>query len=101
MMLYIYLYPFIPELHLEESTLEVVQETTTNNCRWDANTKHNVAKGNSRLWFLRSLKLLGASQETLLDINKLFCRPIREYGSTVCRTGIFRILKEFIRMLTE
>ena len=69
--------------------MEVVKEIkllgliVTNNCRWDANTKHIVTKGNSRLWFLRRLKLLGASKDTLVDIYKLFCRSILEFGAPV------------------
>ena len=40
-------------------------------------------KGNCRLWFLRRLKTLGASLETLVDIYKLFCRSILEFGAPV------------------
>ena len=82
-------YQFTPELYLDGTVLEVVCETKllgliiTNNCRWDANTKHIVTKGNSRLWFLRRLKTLGASRDTLVDIYKLFCRSILEYGAPV------------------
>ena len=57
--------------------------TITDNCRWDANTKHMVIKGNARLWFLRRLKSLGASKDTLVDIYKLFCRSVLEYGAPV------------------
>ena len=37
-----------------------------------------VKKANSRLWFLRRLKLLGASQNTLIDLFKLFVRSALE-----------------------
>jgi hypothetical protein len=33
--------------------------------------------------FLRRLKLLGGSEDTLLDIYKLFCRSVLEYGAPV------------------
>ena len=42
-----------------------------------------MKNGNSRLWFLRRLKLLGASQETLLEIYKLFCHSVLEFGAPV------------------
>ena len=82
-------YQFVPRISLEGSILEVVYETKllglviTSNCRWDANTKDIVRKGNSRLWFLRRLKLLGAGEDTMKDIYKLFCRSVLEYGAPV------------------
>ena len=57
--------------------------TVTSDGRWDLNTKNTVIKGNSRLWFLRRLKLLGASRDTLLTIYKLFCRSVLEYCAPV------------------
>ena len=47
-----------------------------------------MKKGNSRLWFLRRLKLLGASENTLIDIYKLFCRSVLEYGAPVWTGGL-------------
>ena len=82
-------YDFLPEFTLDGTPLETVYETKllgltiSSNCRWDSNTKNTVIKGNSRLWFLRRLKLLGASQSTLLDIYKLFCRSVLEYAAPV------------------
>jgi hypothetical protein len=82
-------YRFEPNFILEGGTLDVVSETKllgltiTSDCRWDANSKAIVLKGNSKLWFLRRLKLLGAKTETLLDINKLFCSSVLEFGAPV------------------
>ena len=82
-------YDFQPVFSLDGQQLEVVYETQllgitlTSDCRWDANTRNMVIKGNSRLWFLRRLKVLGASLETLLDIYKLFCRSVVEYAAPV------------------
>ena len=62
--------------------LDVVQNAkilslsvTSDGC-WDLHTKSTALKGNSRLWFLRRLKLLG---DTLLLIYKVFCRSVLEY----------------------
>ena len=80
---------FIPNLLLEGTQLDVVQNTkllgltVTNDGRFDMNTKIMVSKGNSRLWFLRRLKLLGASKDTLITMYKLFCRSILEYCAPV------------------
>ena len=82
-------FQFEPELSLDGTNLDVVHETkllgliVTSNCRWESNTKQIVTKGNARLWFLRRLKLLGASQDTLIDIYKLFCRSVLEFGAPV------------------
>ena len=82
-------YQFTTDFKLEGTKLEVVNQTkllgliVSSNCRWDENTRSMVSKAKSRLWFLRRLKVLGASQKTLLDIYKLFCRSILEYGAPV------------------
>jgi hypothetical protein len=55
----------------------------TSDCKWEANTKNIVKKGNGRLWFLRRLKTLVASLDTLVDISRLFCRSILEYAAPV------------------
>ena len=82
-------YRFEPCFSLEGTQLEVVKETkllgltVSNDCRWDRNTKDIVQRGQARLWFLRRLKLLGASRSTLIDIYKLFCRSVLEYCAPV------------------
>ena len=82
-------YDFVPAFGLDGDYLDVVYETRllgltiTSDCRWDSNTRDIVQKGNSRLWFLRRLKILGASRSTLLDIYKLFCRSVLEFGAPV------------------
>ena len=82
-------YQFTPELELEGNKLEIVQNskllgfTVTSDGRRDLNTKNAVLKATSRLWFLRRLKLLGASRDTLLVIYKLFCRSVLEYCAPV------------------
>ena len=87
-------YQFTPNLSLEGSQLGVVQQTkllgltVTDDGRWDVNTKQMVIKANSRLWFLRRLKLLGASKDTLIQIYQLFCRSILEYCAPVWGGGI-------------
>ena len=48
------------------------------NCKWGENTKYIVTKAKKRVWFLRRLKLLGASKKTLIDVYCLFVRSILE-----------------------
>ena len=82
-------YPLNHVFSVSGEPIEVVKQTKllgvilSDNCKWDANTKNIVKSGNSRLWFLRRLKTLGASVQTLLDIYKLFCRSVLEYGAPV------------------
>ena len=40
----------------------------TNDLKWDENTDFITKKAFSRLWLLRRLKKLGASNEALIDI---------------------------------
>ena len=47
-------------------------------CKWTSNTKYITNKAKSRLWYLRRLKNLGASNETLLDVYKLNVRSALE-----------------------
>ena len=51
----------------------------TSNCEWDENTQYLVQKANSRIYFLRRLKALGASIQTLKEVYTLFVRSILEY----------------------
>jgi hypothetical protein len=51
----------------------------TSDCKWKENTNNFVAQANGKLWFLRRLKTLGASEETLVDIYKLFIRSHLEF----------------------
>ena len=48
------------------------------NCEWDENTDYLVKKANSRLFFMRRLKSLGASPKTLKEVYVLFVRSILE-----------------------
>ena len=76
---------FEPNITLNENKLEIIYKTKllgvicTSDCKWKENTKNLVAKANSKMWFLRRLKVLGASEETLIDIYKLFIRSHLEF----------------------
>ena len=82
-------YKFEPQLTLDGEALDVVEETKllgltiTSDCKWNKNVKNTKAKGNGRLWFLRRLKLLGAKEDTMIEIYKLFCRSVLEYCAPV------------------
>ena len=74
-------YDFIPSYQINGQQLEVVYETKLlgvmirSDCKWSSNTTYIVNKAKSRLWFLRRLKMLGASENTLVfsrDVHLLF-----------------------------
>ena len=79
-------FDFIPKLSIDERPLEVEYSTKLlgvviqSDCKRGANTKYIITKAKKRVWFLRRLKLLGASQNTLLDLFRLFIRSVLEMG---------------------
>ena len=77
-------YDFIPNYNIDGQKLEVVYEAKLlgvmirSDCKWSSNTTYIVNKAKSRLWFLRRLKALGASQQTLIDMFRSFVRSALE-----------------------
>jgi len=65
------------------SSISIQFTPTKTSTIWPRDSPVKLLKGNSRLWFLRRLKLLGASKNTLMDIYKLFCRSVLEYAAPV------------------
>ena len=68
-------YDFTPQLIIDGSTyLDVVEEfrllgiNFMSNMSWQSNTDNMCQKGFSRLWMLRRLKKLGASQSEMIDV---------------------------------
>ena len=79
-------YNFVPELSIDGVTLEVVTRTKllgvicTSDCKWKENTRYIVTKATKKLWFMRRLKNLGASNTTLVDVYRLFVRANLEFS---------------------
>ena len=87
-------YDFQPKLTVSQIELEVVKEmkllgvVITSNLSWNANTDHITTKASCRLWLLRRLKNLGASQEQLLDVYNKQIRSILEFAAVVWHAGL-------------
>ena len=70
-------YDFIPSYNINGQQVEVVYETKLlgviirSDCKWSSNTEYMTKKAKSKLWFLRRLKYLGASDNALIDLFKL------------------------------
>ena len=88
-------YDFTPRLSIDGIThLEVVEEFRLlgihfmSNMSWQANTDNMCQKGYSRLWMLKRLKKLGASQAEMIDIYFKQVRCILEFAVAVWTPGL-------------
>ena len=95
---------FIPKLTYDSKLLEVTYKTKllwvvwTANCEWDENTIYLTNRANSRMYFLRRLKHLGASIWTLKEVYTLFVRSILEYCVPLWAGNLS---KKSVKMLTR
>ena len=75
---------FMPEMSMRDNLLEVVSEikllglTIRSDLKWTANTENIIKKANRRLWILRRLKNLGASQADLVEVYSKQIRCVLE-----------------------
>ena len=87
-------FDFQPDLNIEGVKLEVVEKmkllgvVISSDLKWDENTNHITKKAFSRLWLLRRLKKLGASQKALLDIYAKNVRSVLEYAAVVWHSSL-------------
>jgi hypothetical protein len=85
---------FTPKLKIDDETIDLVEEMKllgvqiTSNMKWNSNTEHITKKAYSRLWMIRRLKLLGASQKELLDVYTKQIRSVLEYAAVVWHPGL-------------
>ena len=87
---------FSPEMMIENETLEVVEEMKllgvriSSDMKWHSNTEYITKKSFSRLWLMRRLKQLGASQNELLDVYCKQVRSVLEFAAVVWHPGLTR-----------
>ena len=78
---------FLPRTKLREQILEVVSDirlvglVISDDFSWTKNTDSIIKRAYAKLWIIRRLKALGASQQTLLDIYYKHIRSILEFGA--------------------
>ena len=76
---------FKPELRYNLSLLDVVTSAKilgvicSSDGSWSENINYLAGKANKRIYFLRRLKKLGASNNTLKDVYCLFVRSLLEF----------------------
>ena len=82
-------YDFEPTLKIDNKVLSVVESSKLlgvhlmSNLSWELNTKSIVQKCHSRMWMLKRLKKLGASENDLLDVYFKQIRSVAEYAAPV------------------
>ena len=88
-------YDFQPNLSLQNgSQLEVVEEIrllgvqVRSDLSWSSNTSAMCKAAYARLWMLRRLKPLGASDEELLDVYEKQIRCMLEFSTPVWTSGL-------------
>ena len=85
---------FMPEFVLDGHHLNLVKETRLlgvvlrSDLSWSSNTDSIVQRCNSKLWFLRRLKKLGAGMEDLIDLYHKHVRSILEYAAPVWHSSL-------------
>ena len=85
---------FMPDFELEGHQLEVVEEMRIlgliirADMKWSSNTEYIVARAFSRLWVLRRLKALGASQCDLIDVFIKQVRSVVELAVPAWHSGL-------------
>ena len=85
---------FSPSFALDGHDIDLVEETRLlglvlrSDLSWSSNTESIVQRCNSKLWFLRRLKKLGASKEDLLDLYHKHVRSILEYAAPVWHSSL-------------
>ena len=79
---------------LEDEQIELVEETKLlglmirSDMSWVSNTECMTKRGNSKLWMLRRLNVLGASQDDLVDVYYKQVRSILEFAVPVWHSSI-------------
>ena len=77
---------FVPEMTLDNQELEMVEEMkllgviVRSDLKWSSNTEEMVASAYKRLWSLRRLKGMGATQEDLKDVYIKQVRSVLEFA---------------------
>ena len=85
---------FSPKMLVNDHEIGYVNEvrllglTITSDLKWGSNTENLVSKANKRLWILRRLKNLGASQDALLEVYTKQIRSVLELGVPVWQGSI-------------
>ena len=85
---------FLPQLEVADQIIELVEQTKLlglvirSDLSWSSNTDYMVSRCNSKLWVIRRLKKLGASDLDLLDVYSKQIRSILEFAVPVWNSSL-------------
>ena len=85
---------FEPSIKLGDTVLEYVEKvkllgiTLTSDLKWNSNTEEITGKAFKRLWILRRLKTMGASNGNLVDVYTKHIRPALEFSIPVWQPSL-------------
>ena len=85
---------FLSQFEIDDLAIQLVEETkllglvVTSDLSWSANTDYIVGRCNSKMWMIRRLQKLGASQEDLLDVYNKQIRSILEFAVPVWNSSL-------------
>ena len=85
---------FLPTLHIDGSAIELVEEmkllgvVITSDMKFSRNTEYIVERGYKRIWMLRRLKTLGASDHQLVDVYIKQVRSVLELAVPVWHSSL-------------
>ena len=85
---------FVPEFCINKTTVELIEQTKllgiilSSNLSWADNTEYIVKRCLNKIWMLRRLKKLGASQDDLLQVYVKQIRSLAEYGVPVWNSSL-------------
>ena len=93
---------FHPTLEIENCDIELAEEMRllgviiTSDLKFHRNTDYIVKRGFSRIWILKRLKNLGATQEQLIDIYTKQIRSILELAAPVWQSSLTQVNRSHI-----
>ena len=85
---------FMPALNIDGADIELVEEmrllgvVLTSDLKFSRNTKYIVERGYKRVWMLRRLKTLGASDHQLVDVYIKQVRSVLELAVPVWHSSL-------------
>ena len=98
---------FMPEICIEGNELEVVEEMRLlgliirSDMRWTSNTENMIKKASKRLWMLRRLKYLGASELDLVDVYTKQIRCVLELAAPAWQGSISQAEKQDLERIQK
>ena len=98
---------FMPNIKLDGQEIKLEEEMKLlgvhirSDLKWTTNTANMVAKGYKRIWILRRLKKLGATEDELKDVYIKQIRSILEYAVPVWHSSITQAEKRDIERVQK